>query len=338
MKQQVRPGDSHKSFIWVSLLLCLVLISPEVFSDQVNLPCNEIENDRERLNCYDRQSVKKNILPEIRSHADDSLLSERLAKEHSSNYNEFAITSHKPNYLLPLTYNNNPNEGLYKRLVPDEKIATDHDKHELKFQISFKIPLFEKFLYKNGNLWFGYSQVAFWQMYNLDSSAPFRETNYEPELMWANKTNFEMFGFTNSFIILSFNHQSNGQEQPLSRSWNRITAQFILEKNHIVLTFKPWYRIPEDDNTDDNPDIDKYLGYGEFTALFKYKGHLSNVMLRNNMRAHDNRSTVELTYTFKINERLKGVAQYFNGYGESLIDYNHRSQRFGIGVMLTDWL
>ena len=100
---------------------------------------------------------------------------------------------------------------------------------------------------------------------------------------------------------------------------------------------KPWYRIPEDDEDDGNPDIEKYMGYADFSALVKYNEHLSTVLLRNNFRSK-NKTTVELTYTFRFNDRLKGIAQYFNGYGESLLDYNHRSQRIGVGILITDWL
>ena len=204
--------------------------------------------------------------------------------------------------------------------------------------MSFKIPLADNFLSDKSKLWFAYTQVAFWQLYNFEFSAPFRETNYEPELILSTETDFKIFSFTNSYINLALNHQSNGRAEPLSRSWNRITANFILEKDNLLLSFKPWYRIPEDDDDDNNPDIEKYLGYADYAAIYKYKNHLTTVLLRNNLRSDDNRTSIELTYTFDINKRLRGIAQYFNGYGESLIDYNIRANRFGFGILLTDWL
>ena len=313
-------------------------------AEDKHFSCHNITDSRERLLCYDRQNNVSSELPldgsamdNLSNDQDSSLVQERLKKEETINYNQYAITPHKPNYILPLTYNNNPNSQLYDKLAPDDKLAGNLDKYELKFQLSFKIPLVKQFLLDQSNLWFAYSQVAFWQMYNLDVSSPFRETNYEPELIWATKTNFEVFGFRNSFITLALNHQSNGRSKPLSRSWNRIIAHFILEKDNTVLSFKPWYRIPDREKNDGNPDIEKYLGYAEFAVLHKYKEHLSTVMLRNNMRSN-NKTTAELTYTFRFSDRFKGIAQYFNGYGESLIDYNHRVQRIGVGILITDWL
>ena len=175
-------------------------------------------------------------------------------------------------------------------------------------------------------------------MYNTDSSSPFRETNYEPEIIWAIHTNNNVLGFRNTLITFSANHQSNGLSDPQSRSWNRLIADFLLEKDNYLLSIRPWYRIPSSEEKDNNPDIHEYLGYGEIAGLFKHKDHLSTVMLRNNLRTEDNRTTIELTYTFRFSKRIKGIAQYFNGFGESLIDYNHRSHRLGIGILITDWL
>ena len=60
--------------------------------------------------------------------------------------------------------------------------------------------------------------------------------------------------------------------------------------------------------------------------------------LMNNLRSDDNKTSVEFGYSFPMGDTVKGFFQYYNGYGESLIDYNHRIQRFGIGIMLNDWL
>lgn len=331
------------AFTYFSVLISLALSLCAVAAE-TPVSCHTITDDHQRLLCYDRQNLSEQI-PSISAENPDSnsaasagsILQERIKKEETINYNQFAITPHKPNYILPLTYNNNPNNEIYETLAPNDRLAGDLDKYELKFQLSFKIPLIRQFLVEESSLWFAYSQVAFWQMYNFDASSPFRETNYEPEFIWVNKTNFDVFGFRNSFITLAINHQSNGRSKPLSRSWNRIVAQFILERNNTILSLKPWYRLPEDDKDDGNPNIEKYLGYAEFSVLQKYKEHLSTIMLRNNLRS-ENKTTVELTYTFKFSNRFKGIAQYFNGYGESLLDYDHRVQRLGVGILITDWL
>ena len=145
-------------------------------------------------------------------------------------------------------------------------------------------------------------------------------------------------------IQLGFNHQSNGRSGDQSRSWNRIFASFLFEKGNFYTTLKPWWRIPEkdkdspnDNSGDDNPDINKYLGYGEWSLFYRLGNHNLSMMLRNNLRA-DNKGAVQLDWSFPMTGRFRGYLQYFNGYGESLIDYNASVNRLSLGVILTDRL
>ena len=100
---------------------------------------------------------------------------------------------------------------------------------------------------------------------------------------------------------------------------------------------KPWFRIPESAKDDDNPDIDKFLGYGELSLFYKQEKRITGLRLWNNLRSSDNHTSVQLDWNFPIGSGIKGYIQYFNGYGETLIDYDYRSKRIGFGIMLTDW-
>ena len=93
---------------------------------------------------------------------------------------------------------------------------------------------------------------------------------------------------------------------------------------------------PNQPDGDDNPDIDKYMGHFELTSIYQWDEQNFSFMLRNNLRS-ENKGAVQLDWSFPMGSRFKGYVQYFNGYGESLIDYNHTVQRFGFGILLTDF-
>lgn len=243
----------------------------------------------------------------------------------------FALTLHRPNYFLGITYNDNPNKKTYLangKEVPNEL--------EAKFQLSFKMLMWENIFKGKGDLYAAYTQLSLWQIYN--TSSPFRETNFEPELFLKFDTDLHFAGLHNRLFIFGLNHQSNGQDVPQSRSWNRIYIEFIATRGNLVLGLKPWYRIPESSENDDNPDIDEFLGYGKLFGAYRTGKHVFSFSLHNNLDFSENRGAVEVGWSYTLTRNLKLYLQYYNGYGESLIDYNNLTNRVGMGLMINDWL
>ncbi|WLQ12159.1 phospholipase A [Hahella aquimaris] len=273
----------------------------------------------------------------------ESVIAERIMREQLSSNSRSVITPHLRNYLMPVSYLKNPNSEPLREAY-DLGEDAELDNLEAKFQISLKVPLAQGTFIDSDAIFFGVTLKSFWQVYNHDYSAPFRETNYEPEVFWIAPVDWTFSTADFSLLAVGFSHQSNGRSQPLSRSWNRIYANFIWEHNRFVFSLKPWWRIPEDQKKDrldpkgdDNPDIDDYMGHFEFTTAYRWDNYEASLMLRNNLR-EDNKGAVELGFTFPLWKRLRGYVQYFNGYGENLMDYNASVERIGIGVLLTDLL
>ncbi|MBF7074768.1 phospholipase A [Glaciecola sp. MH2013] len=265
----------------------------------------------------------------------NSILDERTDLMKEANVNPFSISQYRQNYLLPLSYAKAPNpisvDGLTEENV---------DQFEAKYQISVNMPLYLQDDDASG-VFFGMTLISFWQVYNSDVSKPFRETNYEPEVYYQWQTDWDLFGYRFNTANIGINHQSNGQSGLKSRSWNRLYASAMFSDIDSLYYVKAWYRLPEDDkefpldpNGDDNPDITDFvgkleLGYGlqlgKFNALTR---------LRNNLSFSKNRGSVELNLTYPINDRYDWLFQYFNGYGDSLIDYNQHQQRVSLGIQL----
>lgn len=268
-------------------------------------------------------------------------LDERLKKEAAAAVdNLWTITPHKRNYFLLANYNfSSMNNEPFNELTGEDVTL---DNMEAKFQISFKFMLWDDLFrkYTNGDLFFGYTQLSMWQLYSNDISSPFRDTNFEPELFLSFENHWKIFGFTNRLNYIGIVHQSNGRSDPLSRSWNRVFATFVFNRGNFAWALKAWWRIPEDEESDDNPDIQQYLGYGELRAAYKWGRQTFDLMWRNNLDFDENRGAVEIGWTFPLpgTDRIKGYVQYFNGYGQCLLDYNASASTFGAGFLLTDWL
>lgn len=233
----------------------------------------------------------------------------------------FDLYAYEENYFLPFSY--------------DSRQRDDRKQTEAKFQFSVKKPIISNFLKMNETFYFGYSQTSLWQLY--EDSSPFRETSYRPELFvelpYGKKGKTVIKGFKFGFL-----HESNGQPVEKSRSWNRLYLTSYFQLGNLFIAPKVWYRIPEEKNDDDNPDIEKYLGYGDLTLVLPYKSHTFKLLFRNNLRFNEeNKGFVQLDWTFPLlgSKSLFAYVQASSGYGDSLIDYDKEINRFSFGISLS---
>lgn len=259
----------------------------------------------------------------------------------SDSIKRFKIEPYKPVYFLVANYttdiNNFPTSDNSLNTIEE---PSDFSDTELKFQLSFKTRAVRNLLGKKigGDVWVGYTQSSRWQLYSANISRPFRETNYEPEIMLVFPTNYRIFGLNGVFAGVGINHQSNGRSNPLSRSWNRIILQFGWENPSWSFVLRPWWRLPEDAAEDDNPGIENYIGRTEFLTVFSKGRHDLSILAKHSLRGgSNNRGSIRLDYAIKVLGQLQIHAQIFHGYGESLIDFNHKQTTFGIGLSLLQW-
>ena len=272
--------------------------------------CVAIKDDNAaRLKCFDDlakqlPAAKKavNVIPAEKAAAKEPVEEKKvisvmekywdMSLDPNKERNIFVLWPYRPCFFLPLAYNSSPNQDT--DLDFDPKAKSQYN--EVKFQLSFKFKIWRDIVRNSEikdiiekstgirgiDLWVAYTQQSFWQLYNSAFSAPFRDTNYEPELLFNFRMQREipyLMGTKLQFINVGFNHQSNGRSEPLSRSWNRIVANFGLEKDNFSLLLKTWYRLPENEINDDNPDITRYTGYGELWGTLYWKNQRFAVML-----------------------------------------------------------
>lgn len=326
--------------------------------------CHRIESSVERLACYDAASGRAGArsappaaaaatpaAPAAANVTTDAM-SQAVAKEAASNVApsmidaswdfdpaspRYDIRFYRENYLLIGRYTDKVNTAPYEPLFAAAGEPVHLDSTEAKFQFSFKTRLWTTDDRRWG-AWVGYTQQNQWQVYNDDISRPFRETNYMPEAFISYRPGIELpFGFQWRLVNAGYNHQSNGRTDTLSRSWDRLFAEFGVEKENLALFAKVWYRLPESDDKDDNPNITDYYGHGELSALYRWRGNSFTASLRGNVNT--GKGAVQLGWMSPpLLGSFRGYVQFFSGYGESLIDYNWKQTTIGAGIALSDGL
>jgi len=238
----------------------------------------------------------------------------------------FNLHAYKENYVLPLGYHY---DGTYLN-----NGTHDSKSLETEFQVSIRYDFSSNLLGLGEIYSFGYTQRSWWQVYA--QSAFFRESNYQPEF-------FIKIPTYNTFLKhtpikgfkLSTIHQSNGRGGDYERSWNRLDLSTYIQYKNLITELELWYRTP--DASDYNPQLLDYLGYGKLKFMVPYDKHLFKLSLQSNPAHH--KSAVEFTYSYPLPAREENdlflYIKTFNGYGESLIDYNRNVNKISIGVSIS---
>ncbi len=258
----------------------------------------------------------------------DTVLEQEIESQNKKGNDHDLINLYKPTYVLPFYQTNNQFQEIYYNETPNNQLVK---REELKAYFSFLIPIV-RHVYENKPiaLNFAYSQLMYWQVYA--KSQYFRETNYEPELFLENYFNKYMSA------QLGLNHQSNGRGGYLERSWNRGYLQLKFTGKQWLVQVRGWALLAENQSSNlHNPDIAYYLGYENVVLSYKIGKWKTSVEAQNIESGFD-RGFVQVTASYPILKAISVYGQFFNGYGQSLIEYNHKNTGFGIGFSLNDWI
>jgi outer membrane phospholipase A len=215
---------------------------------------------------------------------------------------------------------------------------------EARIQLSFKYQLFGSRLREDqpaslkDGLYFAYTQRMFWDL-GADSS-PFRNIDYQPELFYITPSATLSSGISLS-AQAGVRHESNGRDGAASRSINSL---YVAPMAAVPLgggyrmSIAPRLSFLIGDKSD-NPDIRRYRG---ITSVRMEVGADDGLRLSSSARFDfgSGLGSVGADLSYPLPGLLGGgpdfylFGQSFIGYGENLLDYNHRVTRFRIGAAL----
>jgi phospholipase A1 len=249
----------------------------------------------------------------------------------------FNFVGYKANYVLPFHRTSRINRSPQSPSQAAVELP-NYKREEAKFQLSLRTKLAQDALLPGADLWAAFTQQAMWQIWNGKDSKPFRNSDYEPELIYVVPTPEGLrhlpFGWQWRYGQLSLTHQSNGQSDPLSRSWNRVNFAAGFERGDWSLVTRFLKRLSEDEATDNNPDLVGYRGRGEFQLNWAHQKHTAQLLYRTTLKdAKYGALQFEWTYPVFADQPngLRWYVQLFRGYGETLTDYNFRQTSIGAG-------
>ncbi len=319
--------------------------------------CKGLAVDADRLSCYDRQvgraamvalpaaipvALVTPVAPEQpTAEAEHSLLSTYWELDAADKRGTFNFTGYQPNYFLPMQASTHVNQAPSS---PTRGTTNDLPRYkhvEAKLQLSLRTKVAQDLLLSNADLWVAYTQQSLWQMWNQRASAPFRGTDYQPELIYAMPTprflQVPVSGWSWRMVQLGLLHESNGQTGSLSRSWSHLYALAGFERGNVTASWRLEQRVDafQSANKDDNPDIVHYLGRSRFQLGWVPGLSTASLTWRPSLTG---KGSVQLDWTFPLArskpDGARAYVQLFHGYGASVLDYNFRQSTLGLGLAL----
>lgn len=201
---------------------------------------------------------------------------------------------------------------------------------DVKFQLSIAQRLTKSKLPFDTYLFIQYTQKAFWNVFQ--ESLPMRDLNFNPGIGLGH-----LIIHHNKYIgkaYLMIEHESNGKDSTASRSWNKLTlaTAVTLNKNWEV-QFSTW--IPVVDGKY-NKDLLKYKGIFQIAGNYRTNNRRLNAGLILTKRKTWTSFNTQLEVSYKFNKRENQYIflQYYNGYGESLLEYNRFKSILRIGFVI----
>ena len=270
-----------------------------------------------------------------------SVMSKYWELERTDKRGTFRVKTYLPNFLLPIHYTSNINRAPSSPTQPAPDSTLRNRQLEAKLQLSLRAKVAQSLLLPDADLWFAFTQRSMWQVWNKQDSAPFRSTDYQPEAIYVvpvpERLGALPGGWRLRMLQAGIAHQSNGQTDPLSRSWNRVYVGAGVERGEFGLQARVHKRFGEDADDDDNPDLTHRIGRAEFMATWLPGLATASLTWRSNLKSL-NQGSLQVDWTFPVDrdqpEGLRWYVQLFSGYGETLLDYNHRQTSLGLGLTL----
>ena len=202
---------------------------------------------------------------------------------------------------------------------------------DVKFQISIAQRLTKSTLPWNTYLFLTYSQKCFWNVF--EESMPMRDLNFNPGI-GLGKLLIVKDRLIGKMMLL-VEHESNGRDGEDLRSWNKISlSASIFVDPQFMVHGKVWIPIIDGQN---NKDILKYSGIYQtgiqVTSKNKRFGMAITLVKRQGFNLNFN-TIIELNYKLFKKDNQYLFLQYYNGYGENLLDYNKFHSRLRAGIVI----